>query len=71
MGCHVRETWHRPAAAAPIEPPAWEPSYAADAALKGKKKKKRKEKKAVYKPLLIIGISSDTSHESFESVLHL
>ena len=31
--------WHRPAAAALIQPLAWEPAYAAGAALKSKKKK--------------------------------
>ena len=33
--------WCRPAAAAPIQPLAWELPYAADAALKKKAKKKR------------------------------
>ena len=37
--------WCRPAAAAPIRPLAWEPPYAAGAALK--RQKKRKEKKLV------------------------
>ena len=41
--------WCRPAAVAPIGPLAWEPPYAAGAALKRqkdqKKKKKKKEKK--------------------------
>ena len=32
--------WHRPAAAALIQPPAWEPPYTTGAALKSKKKKK-------------------------------
>ena len=32
--------WHRPAAVAPIKPPAWEPPYAVGEALKRKKKKK-------------------------------
>ena len=32
--------WHRPAAAAPIGPLAWELPYAADAALKRKQKQK-------------------------------
>ena len=36
--------WHRPAAAAPIQPLAWEPPHAAGAALKSKKKKKKKKK---------------------------
>ena len=30
--------WHRPAAGAPIQPLAWEPPYAVDAALKRQKK---------------------------------
>jgi len=41
--------WHRPVAAAPIQPLAWEPPYATGAAQeiakKDKKKKKKKEKK--------------------------
>ena len=31
--------WHRPAAAAPVKPLAWEPPYAMGMALKGQKKK--------------------------------
>ena len=38
--------WCRPAAATPIQPLAWELSYAADAASKKKKKKKKKRKQA-------------------------
>ena len=38
--CH--ELWSRPAAVSAIRPLAWEPPYAASAALKSKKKKKRK-----------------------------
>ena len=34
--------WRRPAATAPIRPRAWEPPYAAGAALKGQKTKKIK-----------------------------
>ena len=34
--------WHRPAAAAPIGPLAWEPPYAASVALKRQKKKKKR-----------------------------
>ena len=34
--------WHRPAAAAPVRPLAWELPYAMGVALKKKKKKKRK-----------------------------
>ena len=32
--------WHRPAAVAPVQPPAWESPNAAGAALKRPKKKK-------------------------------
>ena len=35
--------WHRPAATAPIRPLAWEPPYAAGAALKKTKKIKKKK----------------------------
>ena len=35
--------WHRPAAAAPIQLLAWEPPYAAGAALKRQKTKKKKK----------------------------
>ena len=34
--------WHKPEATAPIGPLAWEPPYAAGAALKKKKTKKKK-----------------------------
>ena len=37
--------WCRPAAAAPTEPLAWEPPYAAGVALKDKRPKKKKIKK--------------------------
>ena len=33
--------WHRPAAVVPIQPLAWEPPYAAGAALKRQKTKKK------------------------------
>ena len=36
--------WHRLAAAAPIRPLAWEPSYAVGAALKKRQKTKKKKK---------------------------
>ena len=36
--------WHRPAAAAPIGPLAWEPPYAVGAALKRQKTKKKKKR---------------------------
>ena len=35
--------WHRPAAVAPIQPLAWEPPYAACAALKTKTKQTNKK----------------------------
>ena len=41
--------WRRLAAAALIRPRAWEPPYAAGAALKGQKDKKKKEKKGKEK----------------------
>ena len=37
--------WYRPAAVAPSRPLAWEPPYAAGAALKMQKKKKKAKKK--------------------------
>ena len=37
--------WHRPAAAAPIQPLVWDPSYASGIALKKAKKKKEKKRK--------------------------
>ena len=41
--------WHRPAATALIRPLAWEPLYAAGAALeKDKKTKKKKKKKSTW-----------------------
>ena len=36
--------WHRPAAAVPTGPLAWEPPYAAGVALRKTKKKKKKKK---------------------------
>ena len=49
-GSDPTELWHKPAPVAPIEPLAWEPSYAAGAALKSEKKKKKKknEERNVY-----------------------
>ena len=41
--------WHRPAAAAPIRPLAWETPYAAGAALKRQKPKKKKKRKETWK----------------------
>ena len=37
--------WHRLAATAPIRPPAWEPPYAAEAALEKAKRQDKKKKK--------------------------
>ena len=43
--------WHRPAATAPIRPRAWEPPYAAGAALKGQKTKTKTKQKNKQKKL--------------------
>ena len=40
--------WRRPEATAPIGPLAWEPPYAAGAALEKIKKKKKKKKSSSY-----------------------
>ena len=40
--------WHRPEATAPIGPLAWEPPYAAGAALEKKKKLKKTSGRASY-----------------------
>ena len=40
----LRWLWHKPAAAAPIQPIAWELQYAVGAALKRQKRKKEKQK---------------------------
>ena len=58
--------WCRPAATAPIRPLAWEPPYAADAALKGQKtkdreKKKEREKKDKNKSTFIAGGKASTA----------
>ena len=37
--------WHKPVAAAPIRPQAWEPPYVPGAALEKTKRQKRKERK--------------------------
>ena len=42
---HCRELWCRPTAVAPIRPLAWEPPYAAGAALKGQKTKTKTKTK--------------------------
>ena len=44
--------WHRLAATAPIRPIAWEPTYAAGAALEKTKRKKKKKKKKLIKTLI-------------------
>ena len=43
--------WCRPATAAPIQPPAWEPPYAVGADLKSKKKKGTKDPDTLSSPL--------------------
>ena len=40
--------WRRPAATTPIRPPAWEPAYAAGAALEKTKKDTKKKKKIFF-----------------------
>ena len=44
--------WSRPVATAPIRPLAWDPTYAAGAALKRQKTKKKKRKRKNYTRLL-------------------
>ena len=44
--------WCRPAAVAPIGPPAWEPPYASGAALKKKKKKHDKEQRKMWRQFM-------------------
>ena len=46
--------WQKPAATAPIRPLAWEPPYAAGAALKKAKKTKKKTKPISYIALRIL-----------------
>ena len=46
--------WGRPAATALIRPPAWEPPYATDAALKTDKKKNKTNKKKAKLGVLIM-----------------
>ena len=45
LGSGIAVAVHRPAAAAAVQPLAWELPYAASAALKIQKKKKKKKKK--------------------------
>ena len=45
--------WHRPVATAPIRSLAWEPPYAADAALEMTKKKKKKERETKNKETVL------------------
>ena len=65
---HCSEVWCRPAAATPIQPLAWELSYAEGMALKSKNKKQKKDgKKIPSYPviqkllLLILGEQHDRS----------
>ena len=53
--------WHRPAAAAPIRPLAWEPPSAPVAALKRQKTKKKKKKKR-----RVPGLSPPLLQQSFQ-----
>ena len=50
--------WHRPAATALIQPLAWEPPYAADAALKGQKKKKKKNEEEDFTLMNIYALNT-------------
>ena len=44
LGSDIAGALHRPVATAPIQPLAWEPPYAAGAALEKSKKKRQKNK---------------------------
>ena len=48
--------WRRTVAAAPLLPLAWEPPYAAGAALEKTRKKKKKKKRLLEFPLWLIGL---------------
>ena len=45
--------WCGPKATAPFRPLAWEPPYAAGAAIKKKKRKRKKEKKRLMEPMFV------------------
>ena len=53
VGAGVAHLWCMPAAAAPIGPLAWEPPYAAGAALKKKKKKTKTNKQKPHLKMLL------------------
>ena len=63
--------WHRPAAVALMQPPAWEPPYAMGAALKSKRKKKeekrvrKKHSLYMFKFLIILYVNTVNLHEFF------
>ena len=58
---------HRPAATVSIGPLAWEPPYAAGAALKRQKdKKKKKKKKKKDKNHMIVSIDSEKSYDKIQ-----
>ena len=59
--------WCRQAAVAPIRPLAWEPPYAASAALKSKKKKKER-KKVILNRLEMIGSTKMGDIDSYPGV---
>ena len=46
--------WYRPVDTAPVQPLAWEPPYALDAALEKTKKKKRKNCPCMIPPNFLI-----------------
>ena len=56
--------WCRPAAVAPIRPPAWEPPYAAGVALKSKINKEINKKKRLH--FCVRG--NDHFHSKFKSI---
>ena len=58
--------WRRPAATAPIGPLAWDPPYAASAALKKDKRQKKKKKKSL-KPTLEINKGNGASLKKIQN----
>ena len=58
--------WSRPAATAPIRPPAWEPPYAMGAALEKAKRKKKKKGKQTSKTQLHGLSPSEMAHTAYE-----
>ena len=62
--------WRRLAATAPIGPLAWEPPYAARAALEKEKKKDKKKKKEEELQLLTYATVTAMQHLSYVCKLH-